>query len=147
MLSSGSAAGRFAAAWFTYLDFPDDARCPAKHRPSPRCVNATATVDPVTVDLAEASVRDLNQRLHDLDDDGRVQLEGYVQTLTKLGDHFVQAQAEGACDEGCDTRLPAKKSSKRDAKERRHPVDAYPGARFDRVRKRWGHHQDHQHEL
>jgi len=31
-------------------------------------VNATA--DPVIVDLAEASVRDLNQRLHDLDDDG-----------------------------------------------------------------------------
>eukprot|EP00928_Gymnodinium_smaydae_P045351 TRINITY_DN30245_c0_g1_i1.p1 TRINITY_DN30245_c0_g1~~TRINITY_DN30245_c0_g1_i1.p1 ORF type:complete len:537 (-),score=55.44 TRINITY_DN30245_c0_g1_i1:160-1770(-) len=73
---------------------------------------------------------------HDLDEDAKVSRSEYTQTLRELGSLYVRAQAEGACDEGCDTPLPATKNTKA---RRKHPVDAYPGAQFDRWQKRWGH--------
>lgn len=72
---------------------------------------------------------------HDLDEDGDVAWEEYRSTLLRIGEAFAQAQAEGACDEGCDTPLP-KPGSRRPPR----PVDeSYPGAPFDRKQTRWGH--------
>jgi len=68
----------------------------------------------------------------DLDEDGVVLREEYLKTVVWLGNLFVQAQSEGACDEGCDTPLEL-------ARRQKAPVDLYPGAAFDGKRKLWRH--------
>eukprot|EP00931_Biecheleriopsis_adriatica_P077098 TRINITY_DN50721_c0_g1_i1.p1 TRINITY_DN50721_c0_g1~~TRINITY_DN50721_c0_g1_i1.p1 ORF type:complete len:428 (-),score=77.69 TRINITY_DN50721_c0_g1_i1:423-1706(-) len=69
---------------------------------------------------------------HDLNSSGEVAQADYVRTMMELGNLYVRSQAEGACDEGCDTPLPKAK------RQKAQPVDAYPGAAFDK-RKRWEH--------
>merc|ERR1712032_1178265 len=58
---------------------------------------------------------------HDLDESGEVSREEYTATLSKIGGAYAQAQAEGACDEGCDT--PIKRAGH---PKQKHPVDLFP---------------------
>ena len=74
---------------------------------------------------------------HDLDDSGDVTRAEYTGTLERIGRYYVQAQAEGACDEGCDTDIATVTG-----KPRKHPTEFYPGAGYDEHRgKRWGHNE------
>jgi len=78
---------------------------------------------------------------HDLDSDGVVSYEEYTKTLGRIAGFYVQAQAEGACDEGCDT--PIKRAGAKP-----EPVDeTYPGAAFDRKQPHWNHGRKSRAEL